>query len=268
AILVMSVNAWYILKQKPLVIPKPAFKISLAVAMVFSLMQLFTGHKSADGVARNQPAKLAALEGHFDSSAVADMYLLGWVNKSTQTTYGLKIPGGLSFLLHQNFSTPVQGLNAFSPQDRPTQVNAIFQFYHIMVAIGMLLIGLTLYAGLQWRRGRLFQQKWLLWAFVWAVLLPQIANQAGWFAAEMGRQPWVVYGLLRTSDALSRTVQAEQVLTSLILFTLVYATLFVLFLYLLNKKIKHGPGNYHMPDDEQNESFTTRNNPLMSSPAH
>src|ERR1051326_5229599 len=107
-----------------------------------------------------------------------------------------------------------------------------------MIAIGVLLIALTLYACWQWKRKKLFDQRWLMIVFAWSVLLPQIANQAGWFTAEMGRQPWVVYHLLRTSDALSKNVQANQVLFSLILFTVVYSTLFALFLYLLNKKIK------------------------------
>ncbi|MBC6491488.1 cytochrome ubiquinol oxidase subunit I [Flavihumibacter stibioxidans] len=264
AFLVLSVNAYYILKNKHLEIARPSFKIALAVATIFSLAQLFTGHKSADGVAVNQPAKLAALEGHFDSTAAADMYLLGWVNKESQTTSGLKIPGGLSFLIHYDFKTPVTGLNAFKPEDRPSQVNAVFQFYHIMVAIGMALIALTLYASWLWKRGTLFDKKWLMTIFVWAVLLPQIANQAGWFAAEMGRQPWVVYGLLRTSDALSNAVKAEQVLISLIMFTLVYLTLLILFLYLLNKKIQHGPvmTEHHGEDDESGDS-SRRQNPIM-----
>ncbi|MEL6626922.1 MAG: cytochrome ubiquinol oxidase subunit I, partial [Bacteroidota bacterium] len=118
---------------------------------------------------------------------------------------------------------------------------AIFQFYHIMISIGMFLIGLTLYASFRWWKGDLFQQKWLLQVFVLSVILPQIANQVGWYAAEMGRQPWVVYGLLRTSDALSQAVTANQVWFSLIMFTIIYVILFTLFIYLLNKKIKHGP---------------------------
>lgn len=262
AFLVMSVNAYYILKKKHLEIARPSFKIALLVATFFSIAQLFVGHRSAEGVAKYQPAKLAAMEGHYDSSAAADMFLLGWVNDKTQTTSGIKIPGGLSFLLHQDFKAPVQGLNAIAPADRPGQVNAVFQFYHIMVAIGMLMIGLTLFACLQWKRGKLFEMRWLMLVFAWAVLLPQIANQAGWFAAEMGRQPWVVYGLLRTSDALSATVKAEQVVFSLILFLLVYATLFALFLYLLNKKIKHGPIDAGYP--EPIEEGSKRDNPILS----
>jgi len=264
AFLVMSVNAYYILKNKHLEIAKPSFKIALIIATIFSLAQLLTGHKSAEGVAKNQPAKLAAMEGHFDSSGVADMYILGWVDKEKQTTSGIKIPGGLSFLLHQDFKTPVTGLNTFRPEDRPSQVNAVFQFYHIMVAIGMALIGLTLYASWQWKRGKLFNKKWLMIVFVWAVLLPQIANQAGWFAAEMGRQPWVVYNLLRTSDALSKAVKAEQVLVSLIMFMLVYLILFILFLYLMNKKIKHGPVLHKADNENDIETSSKRENPLMT----
>jgi len=239
--LVLSVHAWYLLHNRHVDLSRKAIKIALAVGTISALSQLFIGHRSADGVAHNQPAKLAAFEGHFDSTAVADLYLLGWVNKKEQTTTGIKIPGGLTYLLHQDFKTPVTGLNAFPEADRPSAVNAVFQFYHLMVAIGMFLIALTLFACWQWYRGKLFDQRWLLWVFVLAVLPPQIANQAGWFAAEMGRQPWVVYGLLRTSDALSKSVTANQVLFSLIMFAVIYTLLLALFLYLLNKKIQHGP---------------------------
>lgn len=245
AFLVLSVHAWYLLKNRHVELSKKAVKIALVVAGVFSLAQLFTGHQSAEGVAENQPAKLAALEGHFDSLAVADMYLLGWVDKESEKTSGIKVPGGLSFLLHYNFDEPVTGLRAFPEKDRPQAVNAIFQFYHIMVAIGMALIGISLLGWWLWWRGKLFEHRWFLRLLVLAVMLPQIANQSGWFAAEMGRQPWVVYGLLRTSDALSKVVTANQVLFSLILFFLVYALLLVLFLYLLNKKIVAGPGAHH-----------------------
>jgi cytochrome d ubiquinol oxidase subunit I len=240
AFLVLSVNAYYIIKKKYLDIAKPAFKIALVVDIVFSLAQLYSGDRSANGVAVNQPVKLAALEGHYDSSAAADMYLLGWVNKQTKQTVGIKIPGGLSFLIHGDFKTPVPGLNAVEKNLQPPQVNAVFQFYHIMILIGFTLIALSLFALYKWKRGTLFNSNWLMHIFMWSVLLPQIANQCGWFAAEMGRQPWVVYGLLRTSDAFSKTVRANQVLFSLIMFIVVYSVLFILFLYLMNKKIKQG----------------------------
>ncbi|MBU3024664.1 cytochrome ubiquinol oxidase subunit I [Zobellia galactanivorans] len=247
--LILSVHAYYILRGRFVHISQKAFKITLVVATVFSLGQLATGHSSAEGVAVNQPAKLATMEGHFEASAPADMYLFGWVDKEEQKVTGLKIPGGLSFLLDYDFDTPVTGLNAFAEKDRPSQINAVFQFYHIMVAIGMFLILLTLYACYLWWRGKLFDKRWLLWTFVFTALLPQIANQVGWFTAEMGRQPWVVYGLLRTSEAFSQAVSANQVLFSLILFMFVYTLLFLLFVYLLNKKIKHGPYDDSDEDD-------------------
>ena len=241
AFLVLSVHAYYLRKGRYTEISKKAFKIALVVATVFSLSQLVSGHSSADGVAVNQPAKLAAMEGHFDKSAPADLYLLGWVDKEKQEVTGIGIPGGLSFLVHQDFKAPITGLNSFPEEDRPSQINAVFQFYHIMIAIGMLLIGLTLYATFLWWRGKLFETKWLLWIFSFSVILPQIANQVGWFAAEMGRQPWVVYGHLKTNEAFSQEVSSHQIVFSLIMFTVVYALLLVLFIYMVNKKIKHGP---------------------------
>ncbi|HEY1055043.1 MAG TPA: cytochrome ubiquinol oxidase subunit I, partial [Emticicia sp.] len=132
--LVLSVNAYYILRNKHLEMAKSGFKIALVVATISSLMQLLTGHHSADGVAKNQPAKLAAFEGHYDSLAVADMYLMGWVNNKTQKVSGVSVPGGLSYLIHQDFKKPVTGLNAFKKEDRPSAVNFVFQTYHLMVA--------------------------------------------------------------------------------------------------------------------------------------
>ncbi|TRX52668.1 cytochrome ubiquinol oxidase subunit I [Fulvivirga sp. M361] len=258
AFLVLSVHAYYLLRGRYVILSQKAFKIALLVATVSSLGQLVAGHSSADGVAKNQPAKLAALEGHFEESAPADMYIMGWVSKKEQKVTGIKIPGGLSFLLKYDFDAPVTGLNAFPEDERPGQINAIFQFYHIMVAIGMFLIALTLYASFAWYRKKLFSQRWLLGIFAFSVFLPQIANQVGWFAAEMGRQPWVVYGLLKTSDALSKSVTANQVLFSLILFFIIYLILFMLFIYLLNKKIKKGPYDESKTDDR----------PLQSDIAH
>ncbi len=239
--LVLSVHAYYLLKGRHIDVSKKAIKIGLLIAIVFSLSQLLSGSSSAEGVAVNQPAKLAAFEGHYPASAPGDMYLFGWVDQQTGNVTGLKIPGGLSFLMDRDFKAPVTGLNAFAKEDRPRQINAIFQFYHIMISIGIALIAISLYAGWMCWRGKLFEQRWLLKILMWSVILPQVANQSGWFAAEMGRQPWVVYGHLRTSDALSKIVTANQVLFSLILFFLIYTLLLALFIYLLNKKIIHGP---------------------------
>ncbi len=262
AFLVMSVNAWYILKRRHEEIARPGFVIALWVALIASVAQLFTGHRSAEVVAQYQPAKLAALEGHYESLSPADLYLFGWVNQEQNKTSGIAIPGGVSFLVHGDFEAPIRGLHSFAADERPKQINAIFQLYHLMVAIGIALIGLSVLGIWMWWRGTLFKARWLMHVFVWAVLLPQLANQAGWFAAEMGRQPWVVYGLLRTSDALSRTVTANQVLFSLILFAVVYSVLFLLFLYLLNRKIQHGPAEAASLQEE-NEAYSRRENPFM-----
>jgi cytochrome d ubiquinol oxidase subunit I len=240
--LVMSIAAWYLVKNKYHDFAIRAFAIGLVVALISSYAQLLTGHASAEVVAEYQPAKLAAMEGHFDTNAKADLYLFGYIDKANEKTHGIAIPGGLSFMVHQDFDAPVKGLKAFDPRDRPGNPNITFQSYHIMIAIGMFLIAFTSYAGFLWWRGTLFEKRWLMIAFVWSVFLPQIANQVGWFTAETGRQPWVVYNLLRTSDALSQSVKAGQVIFSLILFALVYTLLFALFIYLLNKKITHGPG--------------------------
>lgn len=237
--LVLSVHAWYILKGRHVEISKKAFKVTLIVGTIFSLLQLASGHSSAEGVAKNQPEKLAAMEGHFRTEP-ADLYLFGWVDKKNEVTHGVKIPNGLTYMLHYDTETPVIGLDQYPMEDRPGQVNAVFQFYHIMVAIGMFLIALTVFASFLLWRGKLYDKRWLLRIFVWAVILPQIGNQVGWFAAEMGRQPWIVYKLLRTSDALSKAVTAHQILFAIILFTIVYTILFILFIYLLKKKIVHG----------------------------
>lgn len=254
AFIVLSVHGYYIYKNRHILMSKRAFKIALVVATVFSLLQLYIGQRSAEGVAKDQPAKLAAYEGHFAAYAPADMYLLGYVDNQNEKTTGIKIPGGLSFLINYDFHTPVRGLKSFPTEDRPSLVNAVFQFYHIMIIIGVILIFLTLFSCFLWWRGNLFSKKWLLLIFVFAAILPQISNQVGWYAAEMGRQPWVVYGLLRTSDAFSKSVTSNQILFSLILFTAIYLLLFVLFIYLLNKKIMHGPFEYNRENSLKSEN--------------
>ncbi|MEY2963036.1 MAG: hypothetical protein RL754_297 [Bacteroidota bacterium] len=256
--LVVSVHAWYLLKGKHIDISKTALKIAMPFVMVVSLLQLVTGHHSADGVAENQPAKLAALEGHYKDTAAADMYIMGWVDQENQKVSGFKVPGGLSFLLEYDFEHPVPGLNAFPEDERPKQVNAVFQFYHLMVAIGMTLIGLGLLGTFMVWRGKLWDNKLLLRIFVLSAILPQLANQFGWFAAEMGRQPWVVYGLLRTSEAFSLAVSQSQLVFSLILFAVIYTLLFSLFVYLLNKKIKHGPDDTTLRDYRPKQASTSK----------
>ncbi|MGD2123809.1 MAG: cytochrome ubiquinol oxidase subunit I, partial [Gemmatimonadota bacterium] len=237
AFLVLSVSAFYLLRKRHQEISKASMKLALGLAVFASVLQLVTGHSSAMGVAENQPAKLAAFEGLYETDAPADLYVVGWVDEANQRTFGVAIPNGLSWLLHGDAGAPVTGLNSFSEEDRPP-VNIVFQSYHLMVAIGMLLIAISLVSAFfLWRR-KLFETRWLLWVLTFSVLGPQLGNQLGWLSAEVGRQPWIVYDLLRTSDGVSPAVSANNVLTSLILFGLIYLLLFILFVYLLNEKIQ------------------------------
>ena len=154
--------------------------------------------------------------------------------------FNLAVPGGLSFLLHESFSAPVVGLDRFRPEDRPPLFLS-FASYHVMITLGMLFIGITLLASfLRWR-GRLYETRWLLWVFVFAVLGAVAANQFGWIAAEVGRQPWIVYGEMLTRDAISVNVPAGHILTSMILFGLVYTLLLVVWIYLTRRKLLGGP---------------------------
>jgi len=241
ALLVMSVSAYYLLKDRHTEFAGGSLKIALIVALAAAPLQFLTGHENAMVVAQTQPAKLAAFEGHFPASAPAPMRLFGWVNeREERVVFSVELPGMLSWLIWGDAGKPVIGLSAFAPEDRPP-VNIVFQTYHAMVAIGVALLALSLIAAFHWWRGILFRTRWLLWTLVFAVILPQAGNQLGWASAEIGRQPWIVYGLLRTRDGLSPVVGAGEVLASLILFSIIYLMLLALFLYLLDHKIKQGP---------------------------
>jgi cytochrome d ubiquinol oxidase subunit I len=240
AFLVISVSAWYLLKKKHVNFARASLQISLTVALIASLLQLVTGHHSAQGVGKNQPAKLAAFEGLYQTTSNAPLVLLGWVDEKNEKVVGLEAPGLLSFLDHNDFHTPVTGLDAFRPEDRPP-VTASFIFFHGMVGAGMATILISMLGCFFMWRGKLVEKRWFLWVLVFSVLGPQIANQMGWFAAEVGRQPWLVYGVMRTPEGLSAVVKANVVLTSLIMFTVIYFLLFAVFIYLLNDKIQHGP---------------------------
>jgi len=241
AFLVLSVSAYYLLKRRHVEFAKASMRLALPVALVAALLQLLTGHRSAVTVSRYQPAKLAAFEGHYPVSAPAPMHVVGWVDEQHERVHGIAVPGALSWLVHGDRRHPVTGLDAFAPSDRPP-VNVSFQMFHGMVAIGLALIALSaLGVWLEWR-GRLAHTRWALRLFVFAVAGPQIANQLGWFAAEVGRQPWLVYGLLRTSEGLSKSVTSHMVAWSLAMFTGIYVLLFALFLFLLDHKIRRGPG--------------------------
>ncbi len=253
AFLVISISAFYLLRGRHRDFAMSSLKIGLVVAAVASLLQLATGAKSADGVTKNQPVKLAAMEGLFKTQSNAPMGIMGWVDMEKEEVTGLQIPGMLSMLVGNSTDTVVTGLDAFPKEDWPP-VQAVFQFYHIMISIGMALIGIAWLGMFLWWRGKLFDLsnpliRGYYMVLVLAVLGPQIANQTGWFTAEMGRQPWIVYGIMRTSQGLSAVVTANHVLASLIMFAAIYALLFAVFIYLLTRKIQKGPD--HEEDSEE-----------------
>ena len=245
AFFVMSISAFYLLRDRHRLFARRSFTIALVWGALAALAALATGHLSAQTVAKHQPAKLAAFEGHFHTeNAPTGMYLFGVPDEREERVklaIQVPVPGLLSFLAHDDFTTPVTALDAFPAADRPP-VLIPFVSFHVMVALGMGFIGLTLFGLFMLWRGKLFETRWLLKLFVVAVLGPFVSNELGWVAAEVGRQPWVVYGLLRTSDALSRSVRAEQVLGSLVMFVVIYALLFLVWVFVLNTKIQHGPG--------------------------
>ncbi|MFQ3587448.1 MAG: cytochrome ubiquinol oxidase subunit I [Fimbriimonadaceae bacterium] len=240
AFLVISVAAFYLLKKRHQDFAVASMKVAVPLAILAVLLQPVLGHFSVEVVAEHQPAKLAAFEGHYDSTRPMDLYLLGWTNPETEMTVGLALPGMASFLLAGSRETAIKGLDQVPLEDRPP-VAVVFQAYHLMVAMGMAMIVLALVTAFKLRRGTLAASpKWLK-LLVPAVLLPHIANLSGWYAAEMGRQPWIVQDMLRTSEALSKAVKAEQVLGSIVMFLLVYGLLFCLFVFLIDTKIKEGP---------------------------
>jgi cytochrome d ubiquinol oxidase subunit I len=239
---VLSISSWYLLRGRHLEFARRSFTIALVVATVASLGTLFSGHLQADNVAEHQPAKLAAFEGHFvTGTGGADAWLFGVPDVEEQRVkFGVAIPSGLSFLVHFDTTKPVPGLDQFPREDWP-RVAYVFQTYHAMVLIGAILIALTLVASLLRWRGTIFEHRWLLWVFVFSVLLAHAGNQLGWVSAEMGRQPWIVYGLLRTNEAVSKSITGGMVLSSIVMFSLIYAALFMVYVFVLNSKISHGP---------------------------
>ncbi len=238
--LYLSICAYYMLKKRFEAFAKTGMKIGLSMAVVVLVLQLISADSSASGVARNQPSKLAAMEGVFTTGPNTPMWLFGRIDKETKTVKGVSIPGLLSFLTFRDTSTPVTGLDRIPETDWPP-LQPVFQAYHIMIYMWFGMAIVTILGLIQWKRKKLTSSKFTLKCLIASVIFPQIANQVGWMTAEIGRQPWVVYGQLRTVNAVSPSIIAPQVLWSIIMFIIIYSLLFVLFLFLLDRKIKHGP---------------------------
>jgi cytochrome d ubiquinol oxidase subunit I len=219
---------------------------------------------------------MAAFEGHYETGP-GDLSLIGIPDDDSETVrFNIPVPGGLSFLLHGNFTERVVGLDRFRPEDRPP-VLIPFASYHIMIGLGVFFVIVTLLASFLHWKGRLWDTRWLLWVFVFAVVGALAANQLGWVAAEVGRQPWIVHppvewtadgdlvvgadGVvvydervgLRTVDAASPSVSSSQVVGSVIGFGLIYLLLSAVWLFVLDRKIRQGPEPPGASDDDEGE---------------
>jgi cytochrome d ubiquinol oxidase subunit I len=239
--LVISISAYYMLKKKHLVFAQNSMQIGLWVAFVSCILQVFVGDKSGKIVAEYQPAKLASFEALYKTESGVPLTLFGVVNsKEQKLDYAIQIPKFLSFLSFGDFNAEIKGLDQVPKEDWPN-VPALFNTYRVMLAMWGLMFFITILGISLSYKKTLETHSWVLRAMVISVMFPQIANETGWYCAESGRYPWIVYGLLRISDGLSKAVTANQVLGSIIMFSAVYLILFFLFIYLLNEKIKHGP---------------------------
>jgi cytochrome d ubiquinol oxidase subunit I len=215
-------------------------KIGLIVGAFMVILQLVSADSSAQVVAKYQPEKLAAMEGVFKTAEHTPMTIIGYPDMEKQEVKGLKIKSLLSFLTYRNFKTPVTGLDKFPKKNWPN-VPLVFATYHIMIYCWGLMV-LSIMLGVYFfYKNKIEKAKWTLILLISSVLFPYIANQVGWYTAEFGRQPWIVYHLLRTAEGVSRSVSAGQVLGSLIMFVVIYSLLFCLFIFLLNRKIQYGP---------------------------
>ncbi|MEI7592964.1 MAG: cytochrome ubiquinol oxidase subunit I [Actinomycetes bacterium] len=252
--LVLSVGAYYLLKKRHIDLARTMVRVALPIFTVLALMQVMIfGANQAIEVTNQQPEKLAAMEGLYDSRTCAPMYIIGWSNENAQTTTGLSIPCMLSILSYQNKDAEVTGLNAY-PTDEWAPVNLVFQVYHLMIDLGMLFIAIGVVACALWVwKRKIWDQRWLLRVLVSTIVLTEFATISGWWTAEFGRQPWIVWQVLKTNGAQSPTVSFGQVVFSIGMFVVLYVIVFIVFISLLNRKIKEGPSLE--PDDDATSSL-------------
>ncbi|MFW5989600.1 MAG: cytochrome ubiquinol oxidase subunit I [Desulfosudaceae bacterium] len=251
AFFVMGVSAYHLLKNQHLEVFTRSFRIALAVGLVFSLVEVIEGHMHGADLAHSQPAKLAALDAHWETSAPAPLYLFALPDdKKERNLVQLgKIPWGLSLMAHHDFSSEVKGLKEFPRDERPP-VLITYTAFKLMVGLGFYFCLVTLVGA--WLRNRLVATRWYLYVMLFSLPLPYIAVQLGWIVAEVGRQPWIVYGLLKTSQAVSPVISGGQVLASLLGFIAVYGLLGAVGIFLMVDTVRKGPlpESNLMPDKE------------------
>jgi cytochrome d ubiquinol oxidase subunit I len=244
---VAAVGAWYALRGEHLEAAGRFLRVGVVAGLISSVLVAFpTGDYQAKLVAKYQPASLAAMEGRFESGPMAGVAMIGQPNvREKRLDNPIELPGMLSLLAFGTFHANVPGLNEFPESDWPDNIELLYYSFHVMAGIGTLMIGLMLLATLWLVRGRLLGARPLLWALLLAVPFPYIATIFGWMTAELGRQPWLVYGLFRTAHGASPTVHSGTALFTLIGFCGMYFILGLLFLFLVGRELAHGPGASH-----------------------
>lgn len=242
AFFMTGVAAYWLIRNKNLEIAKKAISFSVVFGLVASLLALFpTGHEHAKQVAHTQPEKFAAIQGLYKTQEGAPLAIFAIPGtKPPKLHFPIEIPGLLSWLAFGDFNAEIKGINEF-PQDEIPPLFLTFVSYHNMVLLGMYFIFISaLSVYLLWKK-KLFENNRLLKILIWSTPLPLIASQLGWITAEVGRQPWIVYKLMKTKDAVSITVGAGELLFSIIMFVLIYILLLSIFLSLLFRWVKKGP---------------------------
>ncbi len=246
ALFTAGISAWYLLKKRHVEQAGKVIKTSLAIFIAMALLQFVSGHIHSVQVAHLQPEKMAAFEALWDTTEGAPMSVIGIPVADEQKTYfEIKIPKLLSLLIYFDPDAKVTGLNEF-PRDEWPPVFLPYFSYHIMIGLGTLFALLAIISVVLMARRKLESTRWFLWALVLAIPLPHLANEFGWIAAEVGRQPWAVYRVLKTSAAASVVVPAGQILFTLIMFFAIFTLLLVLFIFILTRLISKGP---EMGDD-------------------
>jgi len=240
---IAAVGAFYALRGEHLPQARLYLKHGTLAGLVASVLVAFpTGDAQAKIVARYQEPALAAMEGRFESGPRADITLIGQPNVAERRLDNpIRVPGLLSFLAFGTFHSQVRGLNAFPEEEWPNNIELLYYGFHMMAGLGTLFIGVMALAALLQIRGRLATFRPLLWVLMLAFPFPFIANTAGWMTAELGRQPWLIYGLFKTSDGISHVVSAGNVVFTLIGLSGLYFVLGLLYLFLVGREIAHGP---------------------------
>jgi cytochrome d ubiquinol oxidase subunit I len=243
AFVVAGIGAYYVLSGRDLEPGKLFLRTGLIVGAVASFLLLFpTGDRESLQVWRHQPTKAAAMEGLFFTEQPAAITIMGQPNMETLSIDNtIKIPGALSYLTYRRFSAEVVGLTAFPPDQWPDHVPLVYYAYHIMVGLGTIFIGITFLAVFLLWRGRLYTSRWMLWIILLITPFPYLATTAGWVTAEVGRQPWLTWGLLRTAEGASAQVYSGNVLFTLMGFAGLYLLLGVAYLVLVLNLFARGP---------------------------